>query len=154
MTTSFVKSTQQSYRLLSDNGTEFNNQILYVFCRYLGIRWTSIVACPLLFTAWWIPKRKINPLLVYPCERCLLILARVDATSNGISKLLPTHSSIGDTHHFVVLGQDKRLPYSVLLKEEEWVYDFDDYARLRVKIFHEKYIKGLDKSHRIPNNDE
>ncbi len=41
------------------------------------------------------------------------------------------HKTIGDTPHFVVFGQDFKLPYTVLLKKEDPVYNFDDYVRLR-----------------------
>ncbi len=39
------------------------------------------------------------------------------------------HKSIGDTTPFVVYGLYFRLPYSFLLKEEDPVYNFDDYVR-------------------------
>ncbi len=41
------------------------------------------------------------------------------------------HKSIGDTPHYIVFGQDHKLPYSFLLKEEEPIYNFDDYVRVR-----------------------
>ncbi len=41
------------------------------------------------------------------------------------------HKSTGDTSHFVVYGQDFRLLYSFLQKEEDPVYNFDDYVMLR-----------------------
>ncbi len=47
--------------------------------------------------------------------------------------------TIGDTPHFVVYGQDHRLPYSVLLKKEDPVYNFDDYVRLRSTNFQRIY---------------
>ncbi len=49
------------------------------------------------------------------------------------------HKSIGDTPHYVVFGQDQRLPYSFLLKEEEPIYNFDDYVRVRGTDFQKIY---------------
>ncbi len=49
------------------------------------------------------------------------------------------HKSIGDTPHYIVFGRDLRLPYSFLLKEEEPMYNFDDYVRLRGTNFHTIY---------------
>ncbi len=49
------------------------------------------------------------------------------------------HKSIGDTPHYVVFGQDQRLPYSTLLKEEEPIYNFDGYVRVRGTYFQKIY---------------
>ncbi len=49
------------------------------------------------------------------------------------------HKSIGDTPHYIVFGQDHRLPYSFLLKEEEPIYNFDDYVRVRGTDFQKIY---------------
>ncbi len=51
------------------------------------------------------------------------------------------HKSIGDTPHYVIFGQDFRLPYLFLLKEEEPIYNFDDYVRLRGTDFQKIYKK-------------
>ncbi len=49
------------------------------------------------------------------------------------------HKTIRDTPHFLVFGQDQRLPYSILLKEEDPVYNFDDYVQLRPTDFQKIY---------------
>ncbi len=49
------------------------------------------------------------------------------------------HKSIGDTPHYIVFGQDHRLPYTFLLKEEEPIYNFDDYVRVRGTDFQKIY---------------
>ncbi len=49
------------------------------------------------------------------------------------------HKTIGDTPHFIVFGQDKKLSYSILLKKEDPVYNFDDYVRLRTTDFQKIY---------------
>ncbi len=49
------------------------------------------------------------------------------------------HKSIGDTPHFVVFGQDHRLPYNFLLKQEDPIYNFDDYVRVRSTDFQKIY---------------
>ncbi len=54
------------------------------------------------------------------------------------------HVSIGDTSHFVVFGQDKRLPYSFLLAKEEPIYNYDDYVRVRVSDFQKTYKRVTD----------
>ncbi len=59
------------------------------------------------------------------------------------------HKSIGDTPHFVVFGQDHRLSYNFLLKEEDPVYNFDDYVRVRSTDF-QKIYKRI--SHNIADN--
>ncbi len=42
---------------------------------------------------------------------------------------------IGDTPHFIVYGQDKVFPYSILLKKEEPLYNFDDYVHVHTRDF-------------------
>ncbi len=54
------------------------------------------------------------------------------------------HKSLGDTPHFVVFGQDHRLPFSVLLEKEDPVYNFDDYVRLRTTDFQKIYKRVRD----------
>ncbi len=49
------------------------------------------------------------------------------------------HKSIGDTPQYIVFGQDHRLPYTFLLKEEEPIYNFDDYVRVRGTDFQKIY---------------
>ncbi len=45
------------------------------------------------------------------------------------------HTSIGDTPHYIIFGQDKKLPNSILLQKEEPLYNFDDYVRVRTRDF-------------------
>ncbi len=49
------------------------------------------------------------------------------------------HTTIGETPHYVVFGQDKRLPYHILLRKEEPVYNYDDYIQLRSTDFQRIY---------------
>ncbi len=62
----------------------------------------------------------------------------MDATGNGFLNS-SIHKSIGETPHYIVFGQDHRLPYSVLLKEEDPIYNFDDYVRVRGTDFQKIY---------------
>lgn len=45
------------------------------------------------------------------------------------------HSLIGDIPHYIIFGQDNRLPSSVLLLMEEHVNNFDDWVRPRILDF-------------------
>lgn len=56
------------------------------------------------------------------------------ALGGGITKFVMSLLYRGHPH-FVVFGQDKRLPYSLLLQKAEPIYYFDDYVRLRVSDF-------------------
>ncbi len=49
------------------------------------------------------------------------------------------HKSIGDTPHYIVFGQDHRLPYTFLLKDEEPICNFTDYVRVRGTNFQKIY---------------
>ncbi len=54
------------------------------------------------------------------------------------------NASIGDTPHFVVFGQDKRLPYPLLLAKEESIYNYDDYIRDQMSDFQKTYKRVTD----------
>ncbi len=44
----------------------------------------------------------------------------------------------------MVFGQDKRLPYSLLLTKEEPIYNYYDYVRVRVSDFQKTYKRVTD----------
>ncbi len=104
--------------LLSDNGTEFNNQMLSSICTEYSIT-------------------KCNVLTYHPASNGMVerqnrkiihhlrsLVGDVSSTSHEwmpqVMASLNTslHKSIGDTPHYIVFGQDKRLPFNFLLKEE------------------------------------
>ena len=125
--------------LLSDNGTEFNNQILNAICKEYGITKTNVLA--------------YHPASNGLVERNNLkiinhLRTMVGDVSTSWHEWIPQvmaslnsslHKTIGDTPHFVVYGQDHRLPYSVLLKKEDPIYNFDDYVRVRSTDFQKIY---------------
>ena len=51
------------------------------------------------------------------------------------------HSTIKDSPHYVLFGQDKRLPHEFLLSTPRPVYNFEDYVKCRMHTF--------QKSHRL-----
>ncbi len=98
--------------LLSDNGTEFNNSILSEICKQFDIKKTNIVAYhPALNGFVERQSRKIishlRSLVGSSSQAWHIWMPQVAASLNS-----SLHASIGDTPHFVVFGQDKRLPYS------------------------------------------
>ncbi len=111
--------------LLSDNGTEFNNSLLSEICKQFDIVERQ--------------NRKILShlrSLVSSSSQAWHICMPQEAASLNSS----LHASLGDTSHFVVFGQDKRLPYSLLLAKEEPIYNYDDYVRVRVSDFQKTYM--------------
>lgn len=49
------------------------------------------------------------------------------------------HLFIGDTLHYIIFGQDKRPPCSILLQKEKPIYSFDGYILLRIFDFPKTY---------------
>ncbi len=43
--------------------------------------------------------------------------------------------STGQSPHFIVFGVEKRLPYDLLGSSQPSVYDFEDYAKIQLKVF-------------------
>ncbi len=125
--------------LLSDNGAEFNNKILEAISKECGTTKSNVmVHHPASNGMVERQNRKIIQHL-----RCLVgdisstwheWMPQVMASLNS-----SLHKTIGDTPYYVVYGQDFRLPYSFLLKEEDPIYNFDDYVRLRGTDFQKIY---------------
>ncbi len=124
--------------LLSDNGTEFNNSILSEMCKQFDIKKINIVA-----------YHPASNGLVERQNRKILAGSNSDAWHIWMPQVAASlnsslHASIGDTPHFVMFGQDKRLPYSLLLTKEEPIYNYDDYVRVRVSDFQKTYKRVTD----------
>ncbi len=49
------------------------------------------------------------------------------------------HTSIGKTPYLIVFGQDKHLPYSVLIQKREPISNFDNYVKVRASNFQQIY---------------
>ncbi|ROT76218.1 hypothetical protein C7M84_005203 [Penaeus vannamei] len=115
------------YEFVSNNGTEFNNSVLKSLCNILSIK-------------------KVNVLLYRPqanglterLNRTILGMLRTSLASSGSEWDLwipiiqmainnTFHSTLGDTPHFVVYGEDRRLPYELLDQSPRPTYT-DDYA--------------------------
>ncbi len=121
--------------LLSDNGTEFKNQILHDICTQFNIKRTFITA--------------LHPAsngLVERTNRIILQILRhlagkfheswedwlshVAASING-----SINTSTGKTQHYMLYGYDKRLPYGVMVHSPAPLHSIDDYSKLQVYCF-------------------
>ncbi len=121
--------------ILSGNGTEINNQVLEAISKEFQVNKANIAAYhPGSNGLVERQNRKITQHL-----RTL-----VGDVSTSWREWMPQvlaslnsslHNTIGDTPHFVVWGQDKRLPYIVLLKKEDPLYNLDNDCRLRMTDF-------------------
>ena len=117
--------------LSSDNGTEFVNQVLASFAQQLNV--TQVNVLPFRPQANGVTER---------LNRSILTILRqlVDDSKDDWDALLPTvqsainstfHSSLGDSPHFLLTGQDKRLPYELLEMKPRPLYA-DNYANYLV----------------------
>ncbi len=102
--------------LLSDNGTEFKNQILADIYSQYNIKQTFIAAHhPASNGLVKRTNRKVLEILRHLAghlhETWDDWLSQVAASING-----SVNSSTGKTPHYIIFGYDKRLPYDVLLK--------------------------------------
>ncbi len=125
--------------LLSNQGTEFINKILNGICKEYGITKTNVMVYHPASNG--MVERQNRKIIQH-------LRTLVGDTSSSWHKWMPQviaslnsslHKSIGDTPHSVILGQDFRLLYSFLLKEENPVYNFDDYVRVRGTDFQKIY---------------
>ncbi len=125
--------------LLSDNGTELNNQMLSSICANYSITKYNVLAFhPASNGMVEQQNRKI-------IHHLRTLVGDVSSTwHEWVPQVMASlntslHKSIGDTPHFIVFGQDKRLPFNFLLKEEDPIYNFDDYVRVRRTDFQKIY---------------
>ncbi len=135
--------------LLSDNGTEFKNQILQDICKKFSIQQKFITAHhPASNGLVGRTNRKIHEILRHlagkfhePLEDCL---SHVDASSNG-----SINTSTDKAPHYITYGFDKRLPYDVLVHSPVPLHSLDDYSKLQLHCFqtiHESVREKLKAS--------
>ena len=127
--------------LLSDNGTEFNNAILEEICQIYNINKINIIAYhPASNGLVERQNRKIIQILKQinnpPSFHWDEWICQVASTLNS-----SINKAIAETPHFIVFGQDKRLPYSIVTSNPKPLYNPDDYAKLRLNDFHKIYMK-------------
>ena len=120
--------------LLSDNGTEFKNQVLASICASFNIKHTFITA--------------LHPAsngLVERANRKILEVLRhvVGPLQSSWQDWLPlvaacinnsVTASTGKSPHYVVFGSDKRLPFDLLSRSTP-LYSVDDYAAVQQHVF-------------------
>ena len=125
--------------LLSDNGTEFKNELIEHICLQYGIKQTFVTAYhPQANGLVERTNRKILETLrpfvngfQYAWEDWL---PQVAASING-----SVNSSTGKTPYYIVYGTDKRLPYDILTEAPYPVYNTDDFAAKQIHVFTEIY---------------
>ena len=120
--------------LLSDNGTEFNNEILKAICDSFLIKKCNIT-----------PHSPSSNGKVERCNKRILdILRYIMDAKYSWDEWLPQvacslntalHSTINESPHFVLFGTDKRLPYDFLHSAPRPLYNADDYVRKRLRDF-------------------
>ncbi len=113
--------------LLSDNGTEFRNQLLSEICSLYGIKQTFTVAYhPSSNGLVERANRKIlealRPVVCSLYDSWEDWLPHVKACING-----SLCESTGKTPHYILYGVDKVMPYELLAKPPKPVYNVDNY---------------------------
>ncbi len=121
--------------LLSDNGTEFRNQLSEEICKQIGIKQCFTVSYhPASNGLKGRANRKILDVL-RPVVSGLQHtwedwLAYVAASINS-----RVCESTGQSPHYIIFGFEKRLPYDLLSSSHSRVYNVDDYAKSQLKVF-------------------
>lgn len=121
--------------LLSDNGTEFRNEILQGICAQYNIKHT--------FTVAYHPSSNG---LVERANRKILEALRpvVNSLHDDWEDWLPhigacinssMCESTGKSPHYILYGEDKNLPYELLASPQTPVYNVDDYVKQHMHVF-------------------
>ena len=135
--------------LLSDNGSEFKNEVLQKICQNFHIKQTFITAYhPASNGLVERTNRKILDILRQLVgkfhESWQDWLPHVNACINAT-----INSSTGKAPHSVVFGHDKRFPYDMLEQPRIPVYSVDDYAQNQARalqIIHDEVRRNLQLS--------
>ncbi|EYC19204.1 hypothetical protein Y032_0025g1233 [Ancylostoma ceylanicum] len=114
--------------LLSDRGSEFENEIMAVLCQFMGIDQK--------FTKGYCPREnglteRVNGTIVRMLKKKTVVPAEWD-------KILPTvvyaynaseHRATGESPHFLVYGRDPKYPSGVIPTEQlsPYIVDYDNY---------------------------
>ncbi len=121
--------------LLSDNGTEFRNQLLKEICKQFGIK-----QC---FTVNYYPT---STGLVEHANRKILDVLRPVVSGlqhtwedwlayDAASINSRVCESTGQSPHYILFDFEKRLPYDLLSSSHSCVYNIDDYAKRQLQVF-------------------
>ncbi len=123
-----------SPKVLSDNGSEFNNSLFAAVCTSFQIRKCN--------TDPYAPQANGK---VERENRRILDVLRFIANSNSTwDEFIPQvacslnsaiHSSIGESPHFILFGTHKRMPYEFPSSDPRPLYCMDDYVKRRMTVF-------------------
>lgn len=120
--------------LLSDNGTEFQNEMASEICSQFNTAQTYVVAHhPASNGLVERANRKILEALRHVVQGCHSSWDEwIPQIASAINSSI--NASIGESPHFVLFGEDKRLPYTLLLQRPSPVYNADDYAKVHLAV--------------------
>ena len=123
-------------RIVSDNGTEFKNELMEKIEQIYGIdRCYTTAFHPQGNGLVERTNRKIleilRPLVQEMKETWEYFIPMVRASLNG-----SLNSSTSKTPHYTVFGDDLRLPYHILTEPPKPLYTLDDYALSHIHAFH------------------
>ncbi len=121
--------------LLTDNGTEFKNQVLADTCSQYGVKQTFIAAHHTAPNGLVVrTNRKILEILWHLSGRLQETwedwFSQVDACINS-----SVNSSTCKTPHYIAFGCDKKLSYDVLLQHPSPLCNLEDYSMLQLHSF-------------------
>ena len=121
--------------ILSDNGAEFRNDLLAEVCQAFNTKQTFIVA-----------HHPASNGLVERANRKILEALRhvtsgfAQVWDNWLSHIAASinasyNSSINESPHYVLFGEDKRLPYDLLLSKPQPIYNVENFAKVMLSSF-------------------
>ena len=118
--------------LLSDNGTEFRNALVSEICTQFNVTQTFVaVHHPASNGLVERANRKVLEVLRHVVCGCYPSWDEwIPQVASSINSSV--NASIGESPHFVVFGEDKRLPFHLLTDRPSPVYNVDDYAKVHL----------------------
>ena len=130
--------------IVTDNGGEFNNEVLSELCKIFGVKKVNVMA--------YHPQsngvvERLNGKIL-SCLRTL-----IDPYSITWDSLIPhvkcalntqINAATGETPHYILYGEDKKLPYELLNSTPSPVYNIEDYVKVRLHKFQLIYARIQD----------
>ncbi len=130
--------------IITDNGCEFNNDILTELCNLFQVKKINVQA--------YHPQSngvvgRLNKKII----SCLTGL--INPHSIEWNKWIPmvkcalntqVSSATGESPHYIIFGEDKSLPHELFNAEPQPIYNYDDYVATKIHKFQQIYSRVTD----------
>ncbi len=121
--------------IITDNGTEFNNNVLEELCKIYNVKKVNVLTYKLQANGvvGRLNRKVINCLRSLINPYSITWDTWIPYVKCALNSLI--NSATGETPHYIIFGEDKTLPYELLDEEPKPIYNHDDYIKNSITKF-------------------